>query len=148
MHQHLSLNYTPGYLKSETEEVQQNFSLFTQVSLPPSQENENTQEKALNLQIISSSAHWLGWDSVPKLFNELWVLITVFMTWGRIHMSAVECNIYILWTICYDEIKNNVCSLNTLTEKNLEHGSVNYSANYSCSNNRHWLAPHYYIFKF
>ena len=57
MHQHLSLNYTPGYLKSETEEVQQNFSLFTQVSLPPSQENENTQEKALNLQIISSSAH-------------------------------------------------------------------------------------------
>lgn len=32
-------------------------------------------------------------------------------------MSVAECNIYILWTIGYDEIKNNVFSLNTLTEK-------------------------------
>lgn len=39
------------------EEVQKNFSLLTQVSLPTSKENSNTEENALNLQIIPISAH-------------------------------------------------------------------------------------------
>lgn len=32
-------------------------------------------------------------------------------------MSVAKCNICILWTISYDEIKNSVFSLHTLTEK-------------------------------
>lgn len=69
MHQRLSLNCTPGYFNSKMGGVRQNCSLLTQASPPPLEKNSNTQMNALNLQIISGSAHQLRLDTVPKLFN-------------------------------------------------------------------------------